>query len=88
MKVEVITPEKYMGDVIGNLNSKRGRIDKMYDRANMKIIDAHVPLGEMFGYATSLRSLSSGRANYNMEFSNYKEVPKNVAEEIIEGKKS
>ena len=88
MKVEVITPEKYMGDVIGNLNSKRGRIDKMYDRANMKIIDAHVPLGEMFGYATSLRSLSSGRANYNMEFSNYEEVPKNVAEEIIEGKKS
>jgi len=88
MKVEVITPEKYMGDVIGNLNSKRGRIDKMYDRANMKIIDAHVPLGEMFGYATSLRSLSSGRANYNMEFSRYEGVPKNVAEEIIEGKKS
>jgi len=86
MKVEVITPEEYMGNVVGDINSKRGQIDQMSDRANSKVIDAKVPLAEMFGYATQLRSMSQGRANYSMEFLHYSEVPKNVAEEIIEGK--
>lgn len=83
MKVEVTTPEEYMGNVVGDLNSKRGQIEEMTDRANIKVIKAKVPLAEMFGYATSLRSMSQGRANYAMEFSHYAEVPKNVAEEII-----
>jgi len=83
MKVEVTTAEEFMGDVIGDLNSKRGRIDQMNDRGNAKVIDAHVPLSEMFGYATGLRSMSQGRASYSMEFDHYAEVPHNVAEEII-----
>jgi elongation factor G len=83
MKVEVVTPEEFMGDVMGDLNSKRGRIQKMDDRGGAKVVDAHVPLAEMFGYATSLRSMSQGRASYTMEFDHYEEVPKNVAEEII-----
>ncbi|MFH1193948.1 MAG: elongation factor G [bacterium] len=87
MKVEVITPEQYMGDVIGDLNSKRGQIQEMRDRSGAKIIDVFVPLGEMFGYATELRSISQGRASYSMEFGKYAEVPRNVAEEIIAGKK-
>jgi len=87
MKVEVLTPEEYMGNIVGDLNSKRGQIDQMYDRANVKVIDAKVPLAEMFGYATSLRSLSQGRASYTMEFLQYAEVPKNIAEELIGGKK-
>jgi elongation factor G len=87
MKVEVITPEQFMGDVIGNLNSKRGQIIEMRDVQNAKVIDAHVPLAEMFGYATELRSMSQGRASSNMEFYNYSEVPNNVAQAIIEGKK-
>jgi len=87
MKVEVITPEQYMGDVIGDLNSKRGQIQEMRDRSGAKLIDALVPLGEMFGYATELRSISQGRASYSMEFAKYMEVPRNVAEEIIAGKK-
>ncbi len=84
MKVEVTTPEEYMGNIVGDLNSKRGQIDEMSDRANIKVIQAKVPLAEMFGYATQLRSMSQGRANYTMEFLHYAEVPKNVAEEIIE----
>jgi len=84
MKVEVITPEEYMGAVTGDLNSKRGQIDSLKDRVNVKVILAKVPLAEMFGYATSLRSMSQGRANYTMEFLHYAEVPKNIAEEIIE----
>ncbi|RJR32041.1 elongation factor G [Candidatus Parcubacteria bacterium] len=84
MKVEIITPEKYMGDVIGNVNSKRGQIKEMRERGQAKLIDAEVPLAEMFGYATELRSMSQGRASYNMEFSHYFEVPKNV-EEVIKG---
>ena len=84
MKVEVVTPESFMGEVIGNLNSKRGQIKEMRDRSNMKVIDATVPLAEMFGYATELRSMSQGRASYSMEFSNYAEVPNNVAQKIIE----
>ncbi len=82
MKVEVFTPEDFMGDVMGDINSKRGRIQKMEDKFGSKVIDAHVPLGEMFGYSTTLRSMSQGRASYSMEFDHYEEVPGNVAEEI------
>ena len=83
MKVEVVTPEEFMGDVIGDLNSKRGRIEQMTDRGSAKVVDSFVPLSEMFGYATNLRSMSQGRASYSMEFDHYAEVPNNVAEEII-----
>jgi elongation factor G len=83
MRVEVVTPEQYMGDVIGDLNSKRGQILEMFDRAGVKVIHAEVPLAEMFGYATSLRSMTQGRASYSMEFKKYQEVPRNIAEEII-----
>ena len=83
MKVEAVTPEEFMGDVVGDLNSKRAKILEMNNRGNMKIILAEVPLGEMFGYATSLRSMTQGRASYSMEFLNYQEVPKNVAKEIV-----
>ncbi|NCN21965.1 elongation factor G [Candidatus Falkowbacteria bacterium] len=82
MKVEITTPEEYMGNVIGDLNSKRGQIEEMTDRANIKLVNAHVPLAEMFGYSTALRSMSQGRANYSMEFSHYNEVPRNILEEI------
>jgi elongation factor G len=85
MKVEVVTPEDYMGNIIGDLNAKRGQIDEMIDRPNsIKAIQAKVPLAEMFGYATSLRSMSQGRANYTMEFNKYSEVPKSVLETIKE----
>lgn len=84
MKVEVNTPEEYMGDVIGQLNSKRGRIEEMGDRGQAKIITAFVPLSEMFGYMTDLRSASQGRATYGMEFDHYEEVPSNVALKIVE----
>ena len=87
MKVEVITPDKFMGDVTGDINSKRGRIEEMGDRMNVKVITAKVPLSEMFGYVTNLRSMSEGRASYTMEFSHYEEVPTHVAEMIKEGKK-
>ncbi len=83
MKVEVTTPEVNMGDVIGDLNSKRALISEMTERGQAKVINAMVPLGEMFGYATSLRSMTQGRASYSMEFANYQEVPRNVAETII-----
>ncbi len=86
MKVEITTPEEYMGNVIGDLNSKRGQIEEMTDRANIKLVHAHVPLAEMFGYSTALRSMSQGRANYSMEFSHYNEVPRNILEEIKEKK--
>ncbi len=87
MKVEVITPDKFLGDVSGDLNSKRGRIEHMSERGNLKVIDAKVPLAEMFGYATKLRSMTEGRASFTMEFDRYEEVPRNVAEAIIAGKK-
>ncbi len=87
MKVEVVTPEDFMGDVMGDLNSKRGHIKEMSDRAKMKVIDCEVPLSEMFGYATSLRSMTQGRASYTMEFDHYAEVPHHIAQKIIEGKK-
>ena len=88
MKVEVVTPEDYMGEVIGDLNSKRAHIKEMRDRGNVKAIDADVPLAEMFGYATTLRSMTQGRGSYTMEFDHYAEVPKNVADEIIGEKTS
>lgn len=84
MKVEVNTPEEYMGDVLGQINSKRGRIEEMGQRGMAKIISAYVPLSEMFGYATVLRSASQGRATYAMEFHHYEEVPANVAKKIQE----
>jgi elongation factor G len=84
MKVEVVTPEEFMGDVMGNLNAKRGQIGEMTDRGTAKVINADVPLAEMFGYATDLRSMTQGRANYSMEFGHYSPVPSNVAEKIIE----
>ncbi|MEO7617839.1 MAG: elongation factor G [Candidatus Saccharibacteria bacterium] len=83
MKVEVTVPEEFMGDVIGDLNSKRGRILEMGDRGQAKIVDALVPLAEMFGYTTTLRSMTQGRASNSMEFDHYEEVPGNVAAEII-----
>ncbi len=86
MKVEVVTPEQYMGDVIGDLNSKRGQINEMTDRMGAKVIDASVPLAEMFGYATALRSMTQGRASYSMEFKQYSEVPQNVQATIVEGR--
>jgi elongation factor G len=87
MKVEVVTPENFMGDVIGDLNSKRGQINEMTDRGQMKVVKAMVPLASMFGYVTSLRSMSQGRASSSMEFDHYADVPSNVAQTIIEGKK-
>lgn len=86
MKVEVVTPEEYMGDVMGDLSSKRGNIKEMSDRAKMKVIDAEVPLSEMFGYSTAVRSMTQGRASYTMEFDHLAEVPAHVAAKIIEGK--
>ena len=86
MKVEVVSPEEYFGDVMGDLNSKRGRIEGSSDRGNAKVIDSKVPLAEMFGYATQLRSMTQGRANYTMEFDHYEQVPRNITEQIIEGK--
>jgi len=83
MKVEVETPEDYMGDVIGDISKRRGLVRGMGDRAGSKIVDAFVPLSEMFGYSTDLRSMSQGRATYAMEFDHYDEVPANVAKEII-----
>ena len=82
MKVEVVTPEEYMGDVIGDLNSRRGQIQEMNTRGNANVIDAMVPLANMFGYVNNLRSLTQGRANYSMQFDHYEEVPSNVAEEV------
>jgi elongation factor G len=83
MQVEVVTPEDYMGDVMGDLNRRRGTLQGMGDGPTGKVIDAEVPLSEMFGYATSLRSMSQGRASYTMEFAAYKEAPNNVVESII-----
>jgi elongation factor G len=83
MKVEVATPEDYMGDVMGDLNRRRGLVQGMEDAPAGKIIRAHVPLAEMFGYATDLRSMSQGRANYSMEFLHYAEAPNSVADEVI-----
>ena len=82
MKVEVVTPEEYMGDIIGDLNSRRGLVNGMDQRANARVIDANVPLANMFGYVNTLRSLSQGRAQFTMVFDHYAEVPKDVAEKV------
>lgn len=86
MKVEVVTPEQFMGDVIGDINSKRGQIKEMSERGGVKIIESTVPLGEMFGYATELRSMTQGRASYSMEFSHYDHVPRMILESILQAK--
>jgi len=86
MKIEVTIPEKFLGDVIGDLNAKRGRVEKMSERAMMKVIDGRVPLAEMFGYATNLRSMTEGRGTFNMEFSHYAEVPRHIIETIVNKK--
>lgn len=84
MRVTAITPEDYMGDVMGDLNSKRGQIQEMGDQGEVKKIDALVPLGEMFGYATQLRSMTQGRGSYSMEFAQYQAVPQNIAAKLME----
>jgi elongation factor G len=83
MSVEVTTPEDYMGEVIGDLNSRRGQIQAMEERSGARVVNALVPLSEMFGYVGDLRSKTQGRASYSMQFDSYAEVPRNVAEEII-----
>jgi len=88
MAVEVVTPDEYMGEVMGDLSSRRGRIEGMSQRSDAQVIKAQVPLSEMFGYATVLRSMSQGRAMYSMQFSHYDETPKNISESIIEKLKS
>ena len=88
MKVEAVTPEEYMGDVMGDLSRRRGTVQGMEDTLSGKVIRAEVPLSEMFGYATDLRSMSQGRASYSMEFLKYSEAPRNIADDVISGKKS
>ncbi len=87
MRVQVITPLEFLGDVTGDLNAKRGRIESINDRMNVKVIDAKVPLAEMFGYATTIRSMTQGRGSFNMEFEKYDQVPKNIEALLVEGKK-
>jgi elongation factor G len=84
MAVEVVTPEEYLGDVMGNLNSRRGRVEGMQPVGNGQVVKALVPLSEMFGYATDLRSMTQGRAEFTMQFDRYEEVPQSVASEIID----
>jgi len=87
MNLEVIVPENHFGDIVSDLSARRGKINETSDRLNLKVINAHVPLSEMFGYVTSLRSLTKGRGTSTMEFDFYEKVPENIAQEIIEGKK-
>ena len=84
MAVEVVTPEEFLGDVIGDLSRRRGKVQGQEQRGNALAVQAFVPLGEMFGYATDLRSSTQGRATYTMQFERYEEVPNNIAEEIVE----
>jgi elongation factor G len=83
MKLEVVTPEENMGDIVGDLNRRRGIMKGMDDKNGAKVVKADVPLSEMFGYVTQLRTMSSGRATSSMEFSHYAEAPKNIAEEVV-----
>ena len=83
MDVEVVTPADYMGDIIGDLSARRGKVGGMTERAGARVIGASVPLGEMFGYSTTLRSLSQGRAVFTMQFAHYEEVPNSKASEIM-----
>lgn len=87
MKVQALTPTEFLGDVTGDLSSKRGRIDAMNERGNIRVIDTHVPLAEMFGYATKLRSMTQGRGSFTMEFAHYEAVPKSVEAAIVAGRK-
>ena len=87
MKTEVITPPDFFGQVLSDLSSRRGKIEETKERVGMKVLDALVPLSEMFGYATALRSLTEGRASFTMEFNKYEQVPANVAQEIVDGKR-
>jgi elongation factor G len=86
MKVEVTVPEEYMGDVMGDINSRRGRIEGMELRSGAQVVDAYVPLSEMFGYATDLRSNTQGRGIYSMQFDHYEAVPNSIAEKVLGNK--
>jgi elongation factor G len=88
MAVEVVTPEEYLGDVIGNLNGRRGRVEQLEPVGGSQSVKASVPLSEMFGYATDLRSMSQGRATFTMQFDRYEEVPASIAEAIVGGEKT
>jgi len=88
MAVEVVTPEDYLGDVMGDLNSRRGRVEGLEPRGNAQAIRAHVPLAEMFGYATDLRSTTQGRATFTMQFDRYEEVPQSIAGELVDSQSS
>jgi elongation factor G len=88
MAVEVVTPEDYLGDVMGNLNSRRGRVEHLEPSGNAQAIKAKVPLNEMFGYATDLRSMTQGRATFTMQFDRYEEVPSSIATEIVSAQSS
>ena len=88
MEVEVVTPSDFLGDVIGDLSARRGKIGGMTQRGDAQVVAADVPLAEMFGYSTTLRSMTQGRAVYTMQFDHYEEVPKNIAEQIITKAKS
>jgi elongation factor G len=83
MSIEVVTPEEFAGDVMGNLSGRRGRIEKLEPRGNAQVIRANVPLAEMFGYTTDLRSMTQGRATSTMHFGHYAEVPESIAKEIV-----
>ena len=87
MDVEIVTPEEYFGDVMGSISSKRGQIRESMDRGTAKVIKAFVPLAEMFGYTTQLRSLTQGRASSSMQFDHYEKAPSNVAEDVAESRK-
>ena len=87
MKVQVIVPPDFLGDITGDLSSRRAKITEMGERGSARLVDATVPLSEMFGYVTNLRSMTQGRGSFTMEFSHYEEVPANVTQLIIEGKK-
>ena len=87
MKLEVVTPEDYMGDIVSDLNRRRGQVESMDSKFGARVIKALVPLSEQFGYVTTLRTLSSGRATSSMEFSHYSEVPKNIAVSVLEAVK-
>jgi len=86
MRVEVVVPEEFMGDIIGDLNSRRGHIQSMDARGGTQIINARVPLSEMFGYATDLRSRTQGRATYSMHFDRYEQAPNHISDEVVKGK--
>ena len=87
MKVEVVIPEDYLGDIMGDITSRRGRVEGMEARGNTQMVKSMVPLSEMFGYATSLRSNTQGRGTFSMHFDHYEEVPKSISEEIIKKNK-